>query len=108
MTPLPIESCAAIARIEALVAEAERLGTFGDQELAFAFRQTQRRYLPDTINAYLKIPESHRDEVAQTELLRQLLTLERATRDRLAVLAAAGRKAQETNGTFLYERFGKK
>ena len=103
---LPIESCAAIARVESLLDEAERLGTFGDQELAYVFRQTQRRYLPDTINAYLTIPESHRDAAAQKMLLEQLLVLERSTRERLSAIANAGRMNQAANGEFLNQRFG--
>ncbi len=75
-------------------------------ESAFSLRETERRYLPDTLNAYLNVPASQRDAVADALLIDQLKLLERATAQRLAALAEAGRSNLAANGAFLAERFG--
>lgn len=96
-----------VARIEALVAQAEPLlETAAGDEAAFALRETERRYLPDTVNAYLDIPPARRDAVATTMLVDQLRLLERATAQRLAALAERAETAQKANGRFLAARFG--
>jgi len=88
--------------------EAKRLieRTGAADESAFSLMETERRYLPDTLNAYLNVPPSQRDAVADALLVDQLQLLERATAQRLAVLAQAGRSNLAANGAFLTERFG--
>lgn len=104
---LPAEALATVARIEAMLNEARRVGDPGGaDEAAFALRETERRYLPDTLSAYLDIPASQRDAAAAEMLLGQLSLLERATAQRLSTLAAAHRDALAANGAFLGERFG--
>jgi hypothetical protein len=108
MAALPEEASLAVARIEAMLDEADRLieRTGAADESAFSLKETGRRYLPDTLNAYLNVPASQRDAVADTLLVDQLRLLERATAGRLAALAAAGRSDLAANGAFLAERFG--
>src|SRR5450631_1968985 len=108
MAALPEEASLAVARIEAMLDEADRLieRTGAADESAFSLKETGRRYLPDTLNAYLNVPASQRDTVADTLLVDQLRLLERATAARLAALAAAGRSDLAANGAFLAERFG--
>lgn len=105
---LPGEALATVARIEAMLAEARRLGerTTGADEAAFALKETERRYLPDTLAAYLDIPLSQRDAAAAEMVTGQLTLLERATAQRLATLTEAGRTNLAANGAFLSERFG--
>lgn len=88
--------------------EAKRLigQTGAADEGAFSLQETERRYLPDTLNAYLNVPPSQRDAVADSLLVDQLRLLERATAQRLAALAQAGRASLAANGAFLAERFG--
>ena len=88
--------------------EANRLieRTGAADESAFSLRETERRYLPDTLNAYLNVPPSQRDAVAAALLVDQLHLLERATAQRLAALAQTGRSNLAANGAFLAERFG--
>jgi hypothetical protein len=96
-----------VARIEALVAQAEPLlETAAGDEAGFALRETERRYLPDTLNTYLDIPPARRDAVATSMLVDQLRLLERATAQRLAALSERAETAQKANGRFLAARFG--
>jgi len=103
---LPSEAEAAVKRIEALLGQAEALLGDGSDEAAFALRETERRYLPDTVRAYLDIPPARRDTTAQTMLVDQLALLERATAQRLKALAERSETALAANGSFLTERFG--
>jgi hypothetical protein len=107
MSTLPNAASLAVARIEAMLDEAKRLieQTGASDESAFSLRETERRYLPDTLNAYLNVPPSGRDAVADSLLIDQLGLLERATAQRLAALAEAGRSNLAANGAFLAERF---
>ncbi|HEV3088110.1 MAG TPA: hypothetical protein VGX96_12880, partial [Candidatus Elarobacter sp.] len=96
------------ARIEAMLAQAEGLlRSGGSDEAAYALRETERRYLPDTLKAYEEIPPARRDAVAGEMLVEQLKLLERATAQRLAVLAESAETALAANGAFLSERFGR-
>jgi len=108
MSALPPDAALAVTRIEAMLDEATRLieRTGAADESAFALRETERRYLPDTLKAYLDLPPSQRDSVADGLLIDQLRLLERATASRLAALSAAGRAELAANGAFLGERFG--
>ena len=108
MTDLPPEALATVARIEALLEEARRLAgsTAGADEAAYALKETERRYLPDTLAAYLDIPASQRDTAAGEMVVGQLALLERATAQRLSALAEASRTTLAANGSFLTERFG--
>ena len=107
MTELPAEAEMLVGRIEALLAQAEPLLGAGDgAEAAFALRETERRYLPDTVNAYLAIPPARRDDAAGALVIEQLRLLERATAQRLAALAERAESAQKANGRFLTSRFG--
>jgi hypothetical protein len=108
MAALPDEAGLAVSRIEALLDEAKRLieRTGATDESAFSLQETERRYLPDTLNAYLNVPPSQRNSVADALLIDQLRLLERATAARLALLAETGRSNLAANGAFLAERFG--
>ncbi len=108
MAALPEDASQVVSRIEALLDEADRLieRTGAADENAFSLRETGRRYLPDTLNAYLNVPPSQRDAVADGLLVDQLRLLERATASRLAALAETGRSNLAANGAFLSERFG--
>ncbi len=108
MSALPEAATLVVARIEAMLSEANRLieRTGAADESAFSLRETERRYLPDTLDAYLNLPPSQRDAVADELLVDQLRLLERATAQRLAALSAAGRAELAANGSFLVERFG--
>jgi hypothetical protein len=105
---LPPEAETLVARIEGLLAQAEPLLAHGGQgdEAGYALRETERRYLPDTLSAYLDIPAARRDSAATTMLVEQLRLLERATAQRLALLAQNAETALAANGAFLTERFG--
>ncbi len=83
--------------------EAKRLiaASGAADESAFSLTETERRYLPDTLSAYLNVPPSQRDAVADALLVDQLRLLERATAQRLATLAATGRSSLAANGAFL-------
>ncbi len=90
-----------------MLAQAETLlAQGGSDEAAFALRETERRYLPDTLRAYEDIPPARRDAPAAEMLVEQLRLLERATAQRLAVLAESAETALQANGAFLAERFG--
>jgi hypothetical protein len=104
---LPDEAQSLIARIEAMLAQAEPLlAAGGSDEAAYALRETERRYLPDTLKAYEDIPPARRDATAQTMLVEQLRLLERATAQRLAALSESAETALAANAAFLTERFG--
>lgn len=105
---LPSEALATVSRIEAMLAEARRIEEHGGgaDEAAFALKETERRYLPDTVSAYLDIPASQRDAAATEMVTGQLTLLERATAQRLTVLTEANRTNLAANGAFLRERFG--
>ncbi len=105
---LPEQARSSIGRIEAMLADAERLLARGGatDEAAYALRETGARYLPDTLKAYLDIPASRRDATAADMLVAQLDLLERGTRDRLARLSESSERALASNGAFLSERFG--
>ena len=107
MNALPAEAETLVSRIESMLAQAERLlASGGSDESAYALRETERRYLPDTIKAYEDIPPARRDATAAEMLVEQLRLLERATAQRLAVLAESAETALAANGAFLTERFG--
>lgn len=90
-----------------MLAQAETLlARGGSDEAAYALRETERRYLPDTLDAYLSVPPARRDATAETMLVEQLRLLERATAQRLAVLSESAEVALAANGRFLTERFG--
>ncbi len=104
---LPVQAEALVARIEAMLAQAEALlARGGSDESAYALRETERRYLPDTLDAYLSVPPARRDAAAETMLVEQLRLLERATAQHLAVLSESSEVALAANGRFLTERFG--
>ena len=104
---LPAQAQSLVARIETMLAQAEALiARGGSDEAAYALRETERRYLPDTLDAYLSVPPARRDATAETMLVEQLRLLERATAQRLAVLAESAENALAANGRFLTERFG--
>ncbi|HEY6234511.1 MAG TPA: hypothetical protein VIW69_05300 [Candidatus Elarobacter sp.] len=107
MNALPAQAEALVARIETMLAQAEALiARGGSDEAAYALRETERRYLPDTLDAYLGVPPARRDATAATMLVEQLRLLERATAQRLAVLSESAEIALAANGRFLTERFG--
>ncbi len=109
MMDLPDAARAAVARIEALLDESRDLPGLAasSDESAYSLRETERRYLPETLAKYLAIPRSQRDDEANALLEGQLLQLERATAQRLAVFAQSQRDALAANGGFLDARFGK-
>jgi hypothetical protein len=105
---LPPEAETLVARIEGLLGQAQSLLATGEhsEEAAYALRETERRYLPDTVKAYLDIPPARRDATAATMLVDQLRLLERATAQRLGTLAESAEMALAANAAFLAERFG--
>ncbi len=107
MNALPAEAETLVSRIESMLAQAEQLlASGGSDEAAYALRETERRYLPDTLKAYEDIPPARRDVTAAEMLVEQLRLLERATAQRLALLAETAETALAANGAFLTERFG--
>ena len=105
---LPAEAETLVTRIEGLLGQAESLLASGEhgEEAAYALRETERRYLPDTLKAYLDVPPARRDATTREMLVEQLRLLERATAQRLANLAESAQTALSANGAFLTERFG--
>ena len=104
---LPAEAVAVVSRIEAMLVQAGTLlGRGGSDEAAYALRETERRYLPDTIKAYEDVPLALRDATTRAMFVDQLRLLERATAQRLTVLAESTGTALAANGAFLTERFG--
>lgn len=107
MHALPEEAEALVSRIEAMIEQADRLlAAGGSDEAAYALRETERRYLPDTLKAFLDIPPVRRDAPAVEMFVAQLQLLERATAQRLATLSESADVALAANGAFLIERFG--
>lgn len=106
MSDLPPGALAAVSRIEALLDEARSFASDGLDDATYALRETEKRYLPDTLAAYLNIPPSQRDATAAEMLVGQLTLLEKATAQRLAVLSESRRTDLAANGAFLTERFG--
>jgi hypothetical protein len=109
---LPPEANALIAKIEAHLREARPLLQTSAQDAdIFAIRETERRYLPETIELFLAVPLSLRQapneqgESAQAQLLKSLAILENATYAHLQNLASAQRDAAMVNQQFLAERF---
>lgn len=108
MNALPAEAEALVGRIEGMLAQAEGLiGAADSDDAAYALRETERRYLPDTLKAYVDIPPARRDATAASMLVEQLRLLERATAQRLAALSERAETALAANGAFLTERFGR-
>ena len=111
---LPTEAQTCVDRILALLDEAQALGldrAGGDD--AYALRTTRERYLPETLDAYARIPSAlHATPDPQTghtpddQLLEQLMILERSTAQRLIRLAGHERASLSANGRFLVDRLG--
>lgn len=107
VTALPGEAQTLVARIDAMLAQAEPLLASGaSDEAAYALRETERRYLPDTLNTFAAIPPALRDAGAESMLVEQLRLLERATAQRLTMLGENAQTQFSANGAFLTERFG--
>jgi hypothetical protein len=110
---LPPAALAIARRIEAILRQAKPFtaGAATDDDV-YALRETEARYLPQTIRAYLDVPVSlrgipnERGTTADDELIEQLSLLERATAERFARIGGAARDALATQGLFLSERFG--
>lgn len=111
---LSAEAQTCVDRILALLDEAQALGldsASGDD--AYALRTTRERYLPETLDAYARIPSAlHATPDPQTgrtpddQLLEQLTILERSTAQRLMRLAGRERATLSANGRFLVDRLG--
>jgi hypothetical protein len=75
-------------------------------EATYTLRETAERYVPDTLDAYFRLPPGMRDDEADTMLVEQLSAIERAASRRLARVALTdGKMALRANGAFLTERF---
>ena len=108
------EAQACVDRVLALLDEARALGA--DQlggEDAYALRTMRERYLPETLDAYERIPPALRavpDEstgrTPDDQLLEQLAILERSAAQRLLRLSEHGRTQLSANGRFLIDRLG--
>lgn len=111
---LPDQAQACVDRISALLDEAQALGLDrASGEDAYALRSTRDRYLPETLDAYARIPSALRGtpdpQTARTpddQLLEQLAILERATAQRLSRAAEHARTTLSENGRFLVDRLG--
>lgn len=111
---LPPEAQSCVDRILALLDEAQALGLdrlAGDD--AYALRTARERYLPETLDAYARIPSTLRaapdpqtGRTPDDQLLEQLTILERATAQRLMRLAQNQRATLSANGRFLVDRLG--
>lgn len=111
---LPAQAQACVDRVLALLDEARALGA--DQlsgEDAYALRTMRERYLPETLDAYERIPPALRatpdPSTARTpddQLLEQLAILERSAAQRLLRLSEHGRTQLSANGRFLIDRLG--
>lgn len=101
-------------RLLALLDEAQALGLDrAPGEDAYALRSMRERYLPETLEAYARIPPAARQtpeaasgKTPDDQLLEQLQILERSAAQRLLRLAEHGRTALSANGRFLLERLG--
>lgn len=111
---LSTEAQACVDRVLALLDEARALGA--DQlpgEDAYALRMMRERYLPETLDAYERIPPALRavpdpasGRTPDDLLLEQLAILERSAAQRLLRVAEHGRTALSANGRFLIDRLG--
>jgi hypothetical protein len=114
MALLPDQAQACVDRILALLDEARALGLDRDtNEDAYALRMTRERYLPETLDAYARVPAAARDardeatgKTPDELLVEQLTILERATAQRLMRTADHARAQLSANGRFLVERLG--
>lgn len=112
--PLPAQAQACVDRILALLDEAQGLELDDESnEDAYALRMMRERYLPETLDAYERIPPAlHQSPDASSgrtpddQLLEQLTILERAAAQRLVRLAEHGRMNLSANGRFLVDRLG--
>jgi hypothetical protein len=110
--PAPAQAC--VDRILALLDEAQGLGLdAGSSDDAYALRAARDRYLPETLDAYARIPAALRSmpdpqsgRTPDDQLLEQLAILERATAQRLMRSAERERSSLSANGRFLIERLG--
>jgi hypothetical protein len=91
-----------------LAAKAAQIPT----EDSFTIRQTALHYLPETLDAYLKLPAAFRNlqplqdgKTAKTLLVEQLTVLDAKMRDITKNLLANDAQALVTNGAFLRDRF---
>lgn len=111
---LPAQAQACVDRILALLDEAQALGLDrAPGEDAYALRMTRERYLPETLDAYARIPSAMHaapdpatGRTPDDQLEEQLAILERATAQRLTRVAEHGRTALSANGRFLIDRLG--
>lgn len=111
---LPADAQACVDRILALLDEADALGLDGAPgEDAYALRMTRERYLPETLEAYARIPpalhgatDPATGRTPDEQLQEQLAILERSAAVRLTRLAEHGRTTLSANGRFLVERLG--
>jgi hypothetical protein len=114
MPLLPDQAQACVDRILALLDEGRTLGLDRDTtEDAYALRMTRERYLPETLDAYARIPAAVRGvpdaatgKAPDELLIEQLAILERATAQRLTRTADQARAQLSANGRFLVERLG--
>ena len=110
---LPPAAQQLVRTVEATIEEAAPLleAQSAESELAFTFRETRARYLPETVAAFLAIPASQREvkdssgHSAQELLMEQLSVLDRSTKRDLERLAAGKRSDLAANARFLAERF---
>jgi hypothetical protein len=111
---IPDQAQVCVDRILALLDEARALGLDRDSdEDAYALRMTRERYLPETLDAYARIPAAVHDtrdaltgKTPDELLIEQLTILERATAQRLMRTADHARAELSANGRFLVERLG--
>lgn len=111
---LPAQAQSCVDRILALLDEAQALGLDGAPgDDAYSLRMTRERYLPETLDAYARIPaalhatpDPGTGRTPNDQLEEQLAILERATAQRVMRLAEHGRTALSTNGRFLIDRLG--
>lgn len=111
---LPNDAQACVDRVLALLDEAHALGVDRlSGEDAYALRTMRERYLPETLDAYERIPPAMRaspdpssGRTPDDQLLEQLAILERSAAQRLLRLSEHGRTQLSANGRFLIDRLG--
>jgi len=111
---LPEQAQACADRVLALLDEARALGADRlSGEDAYALRTMRERYLPETLDAYERIPPALRGvpdpstgRTPDDQLVEQLAILERSAAQRLLRLAEHGRTQLSANGRFLIDRLG--
>jgi hypothetical protein len=111
---LPAQAQASVDRILALLDEAQVLGLDqSSSEDAYALRTTRARYLPETLDAYERIPPVLRQapdaasgRTPDDQLLEQLAIIERSAAQRLQRAAEIARATLSANGRFLIDRLG--